>query len=76
MEDLIVKILAKAGNFNQKNKNNLNTRVTKTGKYDVVTEGDIQIGDLIIKGLLNQEKNVVVESEEYGRQSNFQENEF
>lgn len=72
MDYLIVKTLAKAGIFNQKNKDNLTARINKKGKDDVVTEGDIQIGDLIIKGLLDQKRNVVVESEEHGKQSNFQ----
>ncbi|MBE5819434.1 MAG: hypothetical protein E7310_01180 [Clostridiales bacterium] len=44
-------------------------------KSDVVTQGDIEIGNLMIRELLGQTSNIIVESEEQGKQRNFQEGE-
>lgn len=41
-------------------------------KADVVTRGDIEIGNLMIRELLGQSSKIVVESEEEGKQRNFQ----
>lgn len=42
-------------------------------KADVVTAGDIEIGDLIIKSLTeNTDKKIVIESEEHGKEQNFE----
>lgn len=42
-------------------------------KADVVTAGDIEIGDLIIKSLIeNTDKKIVIESEEHGKEQNYE----
>lgn len=41
-------------------------------KADVVTRGDIEIGNLMIRELLGQSSKILIESEEKGKQSNFE----
>lgn len=44
-------------------------------KLDVVTAGDIEIGDLIIKNLIEDtDDKIVIESEEHGKEQNFEGN--
>lgn len=47
-------------------------RIKKEDKKDVVTKGDIEIGNLIIQKALENSERIVVESEEFGKQKNFQ----
>lgn len=71
MRESIFAALMLSAKHNSKNMQNLSQRVTGE-KADVVTKGDIEIGDLITKIILTTKAGVVVESEERGKQSNLQ----
>lgn len=70
MKYAILNALIMAARHDTKMENNLNQRIIGD-KKDVVTQGDIEIGDLITKIILTTEAGVTVESEEHGKQSNF-----
>ena len=69
MRESIFSALMLSAKHNSQNINNFVQRV-KGEKADVVTKGDIEIGDLITKILMTTKTGVVVESEEYGKQDN------
>lgn len=69
MKDAIFSSLVLAGRHNARMNKTLNERVVGE-KADVVTKGDIEIGDLITKILLTTKDKITVESEEHGKQSN------
>ena len=69
MKDAILGALAMAARHDSKMGTNLNRRVVGE-KKDVVTQGDIEIGDLITKILLTTKDRITVESEEHGKQTN------
>ena len=74
MKDAILGALTMAAKHDAKMGNNLNQRVIGE-KEDVVTQGDIEIGDLITKILLTTKDRITVESEEHGKQTNLIEGE-
>ena len=69
MKEAIMGALRMAAKHDKKQGNSLNTRVIGD-KADVVTQGDIEIGDLITKILLTTKDRITVESEEHGKQTN------
>ena len=69
MKEAIMGALRLAAKHDAKQGNNLNARVIGA-KEDVVTQGDIEIGDLITKILLTTKDRITVESEEHGKQTN------
>ena len=69
MKESILAALTMAAKHDAKMGNNLNLRVIGN-KDDVVTQGDIEIGDLITKILLTTKDRITVESEEHGKQTN------
>lgn len=69
MKDAILGALIVAARHNAKMGNNLNQRVIGE-KEDVVTKGDLEIGDVITKILLTTKDRITVESEEHGKQTN------
>ncbi len=69
MKDAILSSLTSAARHDARMGNNLKTRVIGE-KEDVVTQGDIEIGDLITKILLTTKDRITVESEERGKQTN------
>lgn len=69
MKDAILGALTMAAKRDAEMSNNLNQRVIGE-KEDVVTQGDIEIGDLITKILLTTKDRITVESEEHGKQTN------
>lgn len=69
MKDSIFSSLMLAAKHNAKLGKKLNKRITGI-KQDVVTQGDIEIGDLITKILLVTKDKITVESEEHGKQTN------
>lgn len=69
MKDAILGALTMAAKHDARMGNNLNRRVIGE-KEDVVTQGDIEIGDLITKILLTTKDRITVESEEHGKQTN------
>ena len=69
MKNTILEALIEAAKLDAKMGKNLNQRVIGE-KEDVVTQGDIEIGDLITKIILEQQEKTIVESEEHGKQSN------
>ena len=69
MKDAIFSSLVLAGRHNANMNKSLNERVIGE-KADVVTKGDIEIGDLITKILLTTKDRITVESEEHGKQTN------
>ena len=69
MKDAIFSSLVLAGRHNANMNKGLNERVIGE-KVDVVTKGDIEIGDLITKILLTTKDRIAVESEEHGKQTN------
>ena len=69
MKDAILGALIMAARHNAKMGNNLNQRVIGE-KADVVTKGDLEIGDVITKILLTTKDRITVESEEHGKQTN------
>ena len=69
MKESILAALTMAAKHDAKSEKNLNQRVIGE-KEDVVTQGDIEIGDLITKILLTTKDRITVESEERGRQTN------
>ena len=69
MKDAILSSLTLAAKHDARMGNNLNQRVIGE-KEDVVTQGDIEIGDLITKILLTTKDKITVESEEHGKQTN------
>ena len=69
MKDAILGALAMAARHDSKMGTNLNRRVVGE-KKDVVTQGDIETGDLITKILLTTKDRITVESEEHGKQTN------
>ena len=74
MKDSILSSLILAAKHNARMGNDLNQRVIGE-KEDVVTQGDIEIGDLITKILLTTKDRITVESEEHGKQTNLIEGE-
>lgn len=74
MKDVILGALTLAAKHNLEIANIANKRIIGE-KEDVVTEGDLEIGQIITNSLLNFKKGVVVESEEYGKQANFDDGE-
>lgn len=69
MKEAIMGALRLAAKHDAKMGNKLNQRVIGE-KADVVTQGDIEIGDLITKILLTTKDRITVESEEHGKQTN------
>lgn len=69
MKEAIMGALRLAAKHDARMGNNLNQRVIGE-KADVVTQGDIEIGDLITKILLTTKDRITVESEEHGKQTN------
>ena len=69
MKESILWSLKMAAKRDSEMGNNLNRRVVGE-KKDVVTKGDIEIGDLITKILLTTKDRITVESEEHGKQTN------
>ena len=69
MKDAILGALTMAAKHDAKMGNNLNQRVIGE-KADVVTQGDLEIGDLITHILLTTKDRITVESEEHGKQTN------
>lgn len=69
MKDAIFSSLMLAAKHDARMGNNINRRVIGE-KADVVTQGDIEIGDLITKILLTTKDRITVESEEHGKQTN------
>ncbi len=69
MKDAILGALTMAARHDAKMGNNLNQRVIGE-KEDVVTQGDLEIGDLITHLLLSTKDRITVESEEHGKQTN------
>lgn len=74
MKEAILSSLTKAAKLDATKENTLNQRVIGE-KEDVVTQGDLEIGDLITDTLLTKQERIIVESEEHGRQSNLAEGE-
>ena len=72
MKEIIINALIEAYNLNKKLSSNNSERVIGD-KKDVVTVGDIKIGDCIIQSLLQSPSSkIIVESEEHGKQQNFE----
>lgn len=69
MKEAIMGALMLAAKYDARKRNSLNQRVIGK-KADVVTQGDIEIGDLITKILLTTKDRITVESEEYGKRTN------
>ena len=69
MKEAIMGALMLAAKHDARMGNNLNQRVIGE-KEDVVTQGDLEIGDLITKILLTTKDRITVESEEHGKQTN------
>ena len=69
MKESILAALTMAAKHDAKSGKNLNQRVIGD-KEDVVTQGDLENGDLITKILLTTKDRITVESEERGRQTN------
>ena len=74
MKEAILGALTMAAKHDAKMGNNLNQRVIGE-KEDVVTQGDLEIGDLITHLLLSTKDRITVESEEHGKQTNLLEGE-
>ena len=70
MRDAILNALVKAADRDEEMGGKLNQRVKNGNKKDVVTQGDIEIGDLITQHLLESIPRITVESEEHGKQTN------
>lgn len=70
MKEKILNTLILANNLNERIQNKSNNRISNL-KADVVTQGDLQIGDFLIKKLLDSPELIVIESEERGKQRNF-----
>jgi len=71
MKNKILNILIKAEKLHRNEIENGNQRIIGE-KADVVTETDVKIGDFIIKKLLDSQFAVIIESEEHGKQRNFE----
>lgn len=72
MKKLLIATLLNAYRLNKQFDGQTNERIIGE-KQDVVTKGDIEIGDLIVKELLEDKSSrVIVESEEHGKQQNFE----
>ena len=75
MKEIILNTLNKAYTSNKEQTEKNKERIIGE-KQDVVTKGDIEIGDLIVQSLLKDgSSRVIVESEEHGKQQNFEEGE-
>ena len=70
MKNKIIETLIAAEKFHNNIEENANKRLISE-KADVVTEADMEIGDFIIGKLLDSQYAITVESEEYGKQRNF-----
>ena len=74
MKDKIISIFYKAIEYDMNlRKKRISVERVIGEKADVVTGGDIEIGDLIIEKLMEDTENkIVIESEEHGKEQNFE----
>ncbi len=71
MKNKIISILSNAAKFNENIEMEKINRI-KNIKKDVVTKADMEIGNFIINSFLKDNLKILIESEEYGKQRNFE----